>query len=48
MSTATGDTGDDTAAEAAVDSGIDDDVATSGLDHVRTRSAELFGVLRDD
>ena len=51
MSTATGDTGDtgdDTAAEAAHDRGIDDDVVPSGLEHVRARSAELFGVLRDD
>jgi RNA polymerase sigma-B factor len=48
MSTATGDTGDDTAAETAFDRGIDDDVVPSGLEHVRARSAELFGVLRDD
>ena len=48
MSAATGDTGDDTAAEAALDRGIDDDVVPSGLEHVRARSAELFSVLRDD
>ena len=48
MSAATGDTGDDTAAEAALDRGIDDDVVPSGLEHVRARSAELFGVLRGD
>jgi RNA polymerase sigma-B factor len=48
MSTATGDTGGDTAAEAALDRGIDDDVVPSGLEHVRARSAELFGVLRDE
>ena len=48
MSTATGDTGDDTAAEAVVDRGIDDDVVPSGLEHVRARSAELFGVLSED
>ena len=48
MSAATGDTGDDRAAEAALDRGIDDDVAPSGLEHVRARSAELFSVLRDD
>jgi RNA polymerase sigma-B factor len=48
MSTATGDTGDDTAAEAALDRGGDGDVVPTGLDHVRARSAELFDVLRDD
>ena len=48
MSTATGDTGDDRAAAAALDRGIDDDVVPGGLEHVRARSAELFGVLRDD
>ena len=48
MSAATGDTGDDTAAEAALHRGIDDDVVPSGLEHVRARSAELFSVLRDD
>ena len=48
MSAVTGDTGDDTAAEAAVDRGIDDDVVPSGLEHVRARSAELFAVLRGD
>src|SRR6478609_9403796 len=48
MSAVTGDTGDDTAAEAALDRGIDDDVVPTGLDHVRARSAELFSVLRDD
>ena len=39
MRIATGDTGDDTAAEAAPDRGTDD---------VRTCSAKLFGVLRDE
>jgi RNA polymerase sigma-B factor len=48
MSTATGDTGDDTAAEAALDRDGDADGVPTGLDHVRARSAELFGVLRDD
>ena len=48
MSTATGDTGDDRTAAAALDRGIDDDVVPSGLEHVRARSAELFSVLRDD
>ena len=48
MSAVTGDTGDDTAADAALDRGIDDDVVPSGLEHVRARSAELFSVLRDD
>ena len=43
----TGDTGDDTAAGAAHHHEADD-VAPSGLDHVRTRSAELFDVLRDE
>jgi RNA polymerase sigma-B factor len=48
MSTATGDTGDDTAAEAALDRDGDADGVPTGLDHVRARSAELFSVLRDD
>jgi len=47
MGTATGDTGDDTAADAAPDRG-NDDVVPTGLGDVRTCSAELFGVLRDD
>lgn len=47
MSRDTGDTGDDTAVDSAHDHEADD-VAPSALDHVRTRSAELFGVLRDE
>lgn len=46
MSRDTGDAGDHTAVDAARDHEADD-VAPSGLDDVRTRSAELFGVLRD-
>ena len=48
MSTATGDTGDDTAAEPALDRDADADGVATGLDHVRARSAQLFDVLRDD
>lgn len=47
MSADTGDTGDDAAVEAAPDRERDD-VAPTGPEDVRTRSAELFGVLRDD
>ncbi len=48
MSDVTGDTGDDLAAAAAVQRELDDDVGTSSLDQVRTRSAELFAVLQGD
>ncbi len=47
MSRDTGETGDEMVADAAADGGPDGDVVPSGLDHVRTRSAELFAVLRD-
>jgi RNA polymerase sigma-B factor len=47
MSRDTGDTGNDVAVQAAADRRPDGDVVPGGLDHVRTRSAELFAVLRD-
>ena len=47
MSPDTGDTGNDVAAEAVADREADGDVVPGGLDHLRARSAELFGVLRD-
>lgn len=48
MSADAGDTGDAMAVEAVMDPGADEDVAPTGLEHVRARSAVLFATLRDE